>query len=139
MMTQTRSSLTKNGFFKQWLNKKLTPRIKRYFFLTSLWSYFEGDKEYDRETLKKLNLVMALGSTEDTLFIPALLGNLIWKKILTIDPEYAFLTEKGKTEVNLETQALMHAAEVAPQWLQYATKEVIQKDIENLVLHMQSQ
>lgn len=134
MKKHSTSKPIKHHIFKSWLNRHLSSRIKRYFFITSLWAYFNEDTNYDKETLRKLNIVMSLGSTEDALFIPALMNKVIWKDNITQNQiPLELLMEK---DIETKTGNLLQALDNIPKWLVYDKREVIEEDIRNLALLM---
>lgn len=117
---------------KAYLQRKLSKRVKRYILLVSLWSFYKNVDEIDKATLRKLNDLLALQSNEGSLYIPAMLGRLIWKDglgnvVKTIDiKEY---TDVYKYEPNLVQKTLDNI----PAWLSYDRREIIRQDIELLV------
>lgn len=132
-MTNVSTSLSSS--FRRWLTGHLSHRVKRYFFLASFWSYIQNDESYDKETLKKLNEVMTLGSSEDSLFIPALLGKVIWRDCLGNVVKTIEL-ESQVSQGNINPMIINKTLENIPDWLNYDKREVIEHDIKTMVHNM---
>lgn len=118
----------------EFIGNKLTPRVKRYILLTSLWSYFNHyQKEaIDKETLQKLNNVMRLANDSDCLYIPALLSPVIWKDSLGESIQDSFSKEPIKVSQGMYDKIMQSI----PHWLRYDKPEVIKREIQNLVQRM---
>lgn len=134
-LVNTMMNLSSN--FKKWLENRLSKRVKRYFFLASLWAYFSQVQKYDKETLKKLNDVMTLGSSGDSLFIPVLLGKVIWEDSLgntlrTFNQHPLDLS----VEIENNSKILVETLNNIPSWLNYDKREIIENDIRQLVSKM---
>lgn len=117
-----------------WLGRKLNKRVKRYILLTSLWSHLNEYKReaIDKETLKKLNLVMRLASDSDSLYIPALLGKVIWKDSLGNTTQIKDLPHDIE-QIAKDEKFFEKILNNIPSWLNYDKRDVIEKEIHHLV------
>lgn len=116
------------------LEKKLNKRVKRYILLTSLWSHLNSYKRdaINKETLKKLNMIMNLTDDADTLYIPALLGKVIWKDSLGNTTQIKDL-EYSIESIEIRDPFFDRVLTCIPTWLKYDKNDVIEQDIKDLV------
>ena len=120
---------------KNWLEHHLSKRVKRYFLLASLWAYISKQDKYDKETLRKLNDVMTLGSSGDSLFIPVLLGKVIWEDSLG-NVLRTYDNKPLNVSIEVDTKLLVKTLDSIPSWLNYDRREIIESDIRQLVHRM---
>lgn len=134
-MTITRRLLSSR--FCKILGRRLNKRVKRYILLTSLWSHFNCYKKeaIDKDTLLKLNNVMKLSNDSNSLYIPALLGKVIWKDSLGNTLQINDLVDNVELDVGNQN-ILKTILDNIPQWLNYDKRDVIEKEIYDLVHKM---
>lgn len=77
-------------------------------------------------------MVMQLANDSDCLYIPALLGKVIWKDSLGNTVQIQDLkSDVGKT--NQDQQFLEKILNCIPKWLTYDKRDVIEQEIHNLI------
>lgn len=119
--------------FLFWLLSKLPNRSKRMVFIVSLTQRFRAQEQIDPRTLAKLNSIMAIDTSESSMWMPAQLAQIIWndqsvKSICnTPTPQYAVLDEHAISQL---CEAVVNGQQ---RCLQYGPAEVIMKDLHALV------
>ena len=120
------------------LKTHLPNRTKRLVFLASLTARLKNSDFFDAETLKKLNLVMALASNDAAIELPVCLNKVIWHdqsacKILSINNVCC----ESQNKIEIETSNIKSMAasvmSVMPDWLSYGERKDIQNDVEQLL------
>lgn len=110
-------------------------RTKRLIFLASFSARLKGQDTFDRETLHKLNEVMALASrsSEAAINFPVVLSKVIWRGRVIHDLNSELLTLSFSKE-RLQ-QLVDRVLEAMPKWLHYASVEVMREDLARLLDH----
>jgi len=128
----------RNSFLDHLINflkKRLPDRTKRLVFLASLTARLKDSEIFDIATLKKLNRVMALASSDAAIELPVCLSHAIWHgksayNILSIDNTNA--NELVIDNKNIERMSLS-VISIMPQWLLYGEQKAIRQDVEQLL------
>ena len=108
---------------------RLPLRIKRLIFISSVFGN-TTQKSVDQETLKRLNLVMQLASSEEALGFPVLLSHAIWrgKETVYVDAK-TFLNADRNPEF---VSCLKQIVESTPNWLRYDSNDGMENDLRQL-------
>lgn len=118
--------------FTRLLARHLPKRTKRLIFLASFSARLKGSNNFDNATLKKLNEVMALASSDSSIKLPVHLSRAIWngKTVLDICDENVCIAPYGNTHVRMLAQRVIN---VMPAWLRYGDESVIKEDVSKLL------
>lgn len=113
----------------QIVRNKLPLRIKRLIFISSVFGN-TTQKGVDQETLKRLNLVMQLASSEEALGFPVLLSHAIWR-----GKETVYVNAKSFLNADQEpdfVSCLKQIVESTPNWLRYDSDAGMESDLRQL-------
>lgn len=113
------------------LDRHLPARTKRLIFLASLSARLKGSTSFTRDTVHRLNTVMALASDEASINLPVQLSRVIWHTppVMQFDAQElgAILTQDRLHHLCEEIQQRM------PAWLRYSDERSIRHDVEKLL------
>lgn len=144
MTTLTMSHHQGQSFLRKHLSKflmhKVSPRIKRLIFLSSVFSLFENTTTASDATLTKLNSVLKLAHNQDAIAFPMYIRSWLWnecepqKKILVNGEELSLgeLLQQQRTPEVLEKIAA-YLMSIAPSWIVYSDNKSIAKDLDILL------
>jgi len=107
--------------------------IKRMVFTASLASKLSGRREIGQETLKKLNSIMQLSSTESDMLFPALVADVIWRGKTSIEICGTEITSRHMSEEEIK-DAVAHILQHTGNWLRYRNDQMI-SDARNVLLN----
>lgn len=109
-------------------------RTKRLIFLASFSARLRDQDSFDRETVHKLNEVMALASNEQSINLPVHLSKVIWRDRVIHD----LATKDVLSTPNFSKEGLQdlveRVLEAMPAWLRYAEGKM-REDIVRLLNH----
>ncbi len=111
------------------MGNKLPLRIKRLIFISSVFGNTTKET-VNTETLKRLNLVMQLASSENALGFPVLLSHAIWRGKETVYVNASDLMNSDK-ETDI-TKYLHQIVKSAPSWLKYGTEAGMEQDLRQM-------
>lgn len=122
-------------FLRRKLNKVAPRRIKRLFFISSLICLLLNDRSPDLGLLKKINDKLRLAYTSTGMLFPVYMGFTHWddidfvKSTLIVDERVVKVTDLSwmNTDNDLWKAALFYAKH-APDWLVYASQELMMTD-----------
>lgn len=120
--------------FTDLLERYLPSRTKRTIFVASFWARLVDTESIDGSTLKKLNDVMVLTTSESALRVPVQLSKVIWKGTTPPQVNSAPLSKSTLTDDQMNT-VVENVQRAMPYWLRYAEGEVIKKDVKSLLGH----
>lgn len=108
-------------------------RTKRLIFLASFSARLRDQDSFDRETLHKLNQVMALASNAQSIALPMHWSKVIWRGRTIHDitaKEVLSTTTFSKERLQQLADRVLQAM---PAWLRYGTDSVMREDVARLL------
>ena len=101
----------------------LPSRTKRLILVTSLTARVKNDPDLDRATLKRLNELLDLCSSENAMRLPAHLSSVIWngESVASIQPA---LVGKEQIADKKVSELVLYFKQSIPLWLRYDDAEV---------------
>lgn len=121
------------------ISQKISARIKRLIFLSSVVGFLKDISSPDKDMLVKLNKVLKLAHNDDAIILPFYVHSWLWKKCeintaIEINgqqvPLYRLL------DMRLNTASFDNIAayfiEKAPKWIIYGPEKTIAHDLEVL-------
>jgi hypothetical protein len=132
----SRASAAVRDFFIESLDRYLPRRTKRLLFLASFSARVKGEPNFDSETLRKLNHLMALSATDEALKLPVHLSRAIWqgKTMPEICGENVL---EGQLTPDRIERVTTNIVSFMPKWLRYGRQEDIERDVKQLLVHHQ--
>jgi len=135
------------GFVRKHLEnfaeKKLSDKIKRLIFISSVFGLIKQIKEPDDFLVSKLNEVFIIAKFPDAVMFPMYIKNLIWHELynMPIVLENKTLNIIGCGNVNInhsdELAIANYIVNHSPKWLRYANIEAMKEDILTLFKNLQ--
>ena len=115
------------------MGNKLPLRIKRLIFISSVFGNTTKET-VNTETLKRLNLVMQLASSENALGFPVLLSHAIWrgKDVVYVNAEDILNSEKQSDF----SKYIKQIVSSAPSWLKYDSEAGMEQDLKQMFLNL---
>jgi hypothetical protein len=135
---QTKKPGKFSGWMDRLLKKKLSYRLKRMIFLSSVLGLVENIQHPDNELLGKLNSVLKLAHDKQALKFPIMIHSWIWRRqkdnVISLDGRtvpISDLVQLREGDVNFDKLAeyLFHAA---PDWVVYSKLPTVSEDLRKL-------
>lgn len=121
------------------LSQKISARVKRMVFLSSVVGLLENITTPDKEMLEKLNAVLKLAHNQDAIALPIYVHSWLWKECdvntcVEIDGQSVPLFKLLETKMSGEgfKKVAAYLMNIAPNWMVYGSEQVIAKDLELL-------
>lgn len=132
----SRATAAVKNMFIELLDKHLPRRTKRLLFLASFSARVKGEANFDSDTLRKLNHLMALSNTDSALQLPIHLSRAIWEG-RTISEICGDEIREGQLTPERVATATGRIVSLMPAWLRYGRQEDIERDVKQLLVHHQ--
>lgn len=128
------------------LCQRISGRVKRLIFLSSVFGLIENVSAPSKDTLSKLNKVLRLAHNNDAIAFPIYIHSWLWsnceptRKVLIDDSEVS-LTELlsdinecslRETHAGVFNKLAKYLSNIAPEWIVYGPTQMIAKDLEVL-------
>lgn len=122
----------------KYLEAELPSRAKRFIFVAVLSAKVQKVKDFDIETLKKINDVLEVCTSEKAMMFPVQLNQVIWNGELRVDMGRLIALDGKEEQEALVQYCARVAMESMPQWLKYGRAGDTQKDLELLFRNSKS-
>ncbi len=131
---------------RQFLSERISARIKRLIFLSSVFGLVGNVNNPSKDTMSKLNTVLKLAHNNDAIAFPMYIHSWLWRNCdpnlkVQIDGETVSLADllRNVTEATDMTWQgsqfkllAEYLTQIAPQWIVYGPTQMIAKDLEVL-------
>ena len=135
---QTKKPGRISGWLDRLLKKKLSYRLKRMIFLSSVLGLVENIQHPDNELLSKLNSVLKLAHDKQALKFPIMIHSWIWRRqkdnVIYLDGRAVPISElvnlhEGDVDFDQIAAYLFNAA---PDWVVYSKFPTVSEDLRKL-------
>lgn len=116
------------------LDSQLPRRTKRLIFLASFSARMKNERQFDNDTLEKLNKLMVLSNSDSALKLPIHLSKVIWNG-RTLNDICADSFAEGPLSTDRVAVAAEQIVNRMPNWLRYGRRNDIVADVKKLLLN----
>lgn len=120
--------------------KLMSNNFKRLIYISSLIGVFSEIDNPDQELVNKLNNILKLANTSNSIASTMKIHSLIWgenfsKNVLEINGQYLLIGEVFRKERSMYDYRCIaeKIADCCPQWLRYGTKAQMSRDVIGMI------